>query len=79
MMEEKAMAFGLKTRIWQTGALEWWGRIEGEEVFLGSREFPLPPAEGDSWTVRLTGDCFTIRDGEIRRQEPPSSPGKESA
>jgi hypothetical protein len=62
------MAYGLKTRIWQTGALEWWGLIDGEELYLGSREFPLPPEEGDSWTVRATGDGFTIRDGEICRQ-----------
>ncbi len=62
------MAYGLKTKIWQTGALEWWGYVDGDEIYLGSREFPQPPEEGDSWTVRATGDRFTILDGEIQRQ-----------
>ena len=61
------MAFNLKTKLWQTGALDWWGFIDNEDVFLGSREFPLPPEEGDEWTVRATGDCFRIVDGEIRK------------
>ena len=61
------MAFNLKTRIWQNGALDWWGMIDGEDVFLGNREFPLPPEEGDEWHVRATGDLFRIVDGEIRR------------
>lgn len=67
------MAFNLKTKIWQTGALDWWGMIGGDDVFLGSREFPLPPEEGDEWTVKSTGDQFKIVEGEIRhvgRQEP---------
>ena len=67
------MAFNLKTKVWQTGALEWWGFIDNEDVFLGSREFPLPPEEGDQWTVRATGDIFRIENGEIvhlGRQEP---------
>jgi len=59
------MAFNLKTRIWQTGALDWWGMIGGEDVYLGSREFPLPPDEGDQWHVRSTGDVFKVIDGEI--------------
>jgi hypothetical protein len=61
------MAFNLKTKIWQTGALEWWGMIGDEDVFLGRREFPLPPAEGDEWLVRDTGEAFRIIGGEIRR------------
>jgi hypothetical protein len=68
------MAFNLKTKIWQTGALEWWGFIDGEDVFLGSREFPTPPVDGDEWVVRATGDVFRIEGGEIVRaghREPP--------
>ncbi|APG24663.1 MULTISPECIES: hypothetical protein [Syntrophotalea] len=61
------MAYNLKTRIWQTGALEWWGRLDGEEIYLGSREFPLPPEEGDRWVVRATGETFCIMNGTIRR------------
>lgn len=59
------MAFDLKTRVWQTGALDWWGMIDGSDVYLGSREFPLPPEEGDEWKVISTGDRFRIVDGEI--------------
>ena len=54
------MAFHLKTRIWQTGALDWWGMIGGDDVYLGSREFPNPPEEGDEWTVKETGEIFRI-------------------
>ena len=61
------MAFFLKTKIWQTGALEWWAMIDNEDVFLGSREFPQPPEEGDEWLVRATGDRFRIVDSEIQR------------
>lgn len=61
------MAFNLNTKIWQTGALDWWGWIDGDDVYLGSREFPLPPEEGDEWTVRSTGDVFRIVEGEIRK------------
>lgn len=61
------MAYNLKTKIWQTGALEWWAMIENEDVFLGSREFPQPPEEGDEWLVRQTGDRFRIENLEIRR------------
>ena len=61
------MAFNLKTRIWQTGTLDWWGMIDGEDVYLGSREFPLPPEEGDEWQVRKTGDLFRVAGGEIVR------------
>lgn len=59
------MAFDLKTKLWQTGALDWWGMIDGEDRYLGSREFPLPPHEGDEWTVRSTGDRFRVTNGEI--------------
>ena len=59
------MAFNLKTKIWQTGALDWWAMLGNEDVYLGSREFPNPPEEGDEWTVRSTGDRFRITDGEI--------------
>ncbi len=61
------LAYFLRTRIWQTGALEWWGRIDNQEVYLGRREFPLPPEQGDQWQVRATGDIFRVVDGEIRR------------
>ncbi|AJF05624.1 hypothetical protein [Geoalkalibacter subterraneus] len=61
------MAFYLKTKLWQTGALDWWGMIDGEDQYLGNREFPLPPEEGDEWLVRATGDRFKVIDGEIRK------------
>jgi len=61
------MAFNLKTKVWQTGALEWWALIDNEDIFLGSREFPLPPEDGDEWLVRATGDRFKVIEGEIRR------------
>ena len=60
------MAFNLKTKLWQTGALDWWGMIGDEDVYLGCREFPLPPEEGDEWIVKKTGDQFKIIDGEVR-------------
>ena len=60
------MAFHLKTKIWQTGVLEWWAMIDNKDVFLGSREFPLPPEEGDEWLVRSTGERFKIIESEIR-------------
>jgi len=59
------MAFFLKTKIWQTGSLDWWGMIGNDDVFLGSREFPQPPEEGDEWVVHKTGDHFKIIDMEI--------------
>jgi len=61
------LAFHLKTKIWQTGALDWWGLIDNQEVFLGRREFPLPPEDGDQWQVRETGVMFRIVEGEIQR------------
>jgi len=68
------VAFNLKTKLWQTGALEWWAFIDNEDVYLGSREFPNPPEEGDEWVVRATGERFKIIGGEIRKvgqEEPP--------
>lgn len=59
------MAFFLKTKIWQTGALDWWAMINNEDVYLGNREFPLPPEENDEWLVHSTGDRFKIIDSEI--------------
>ncbi|HEY5673132.1 MAG TPA: hypothetical protein VIR78_05465 [Malonomonas sp.] len=60
------MAFFLKTKLWQTGALDWWAMIDNQDVYLGSQEFPLPPEEGDEWLVRSTGDRFKVIDSEIR-------------
>ena len=60
------MAFNLKTKLWQTGALDWWAIIDNEDVYLGTREFPQPPEEGDEWKVRSTGDRFKVIDSEIR-------------
>lgn len=63
----------LKTRIWMTGSLEWFAYIGDEEVYLGMKEFPNPPEEGDEWTNRL-GMQFKIIDGEIKivgQVEPP--------
>ncbi|SHI96832.1 hypothetical protein SAMN02745165_01281 [Malonomonas rubra DSM 5091] len=68
------MAFNLITKVWQTGALDWWGMIDGEDVYLGNREFPLPPENGDEWLVRATGDRFKVIEGEIKliaKEEPP--------
>lgn len=63
----------LNTRIWMTGALEWFALIDGEEVFLGQREVPSPLDEGDAWTNSL-GDMFKVVDGYILltgKTEPP--------
>ena len=60
------MAFSLTTKIWQNGALDWWAFIDNDDVYLGSREFPLPPEEGDEWLVRSTGQRFKIIDSEIK-------------
>ncbi|MDT8421512.1 MAG: hypothetical protein RQ754_13860 [Desulfuromonadales bacterium] len=68
------MAFHLNTKLWQTGALDWWGMIDGEDIYLGNREFPLPPEEGDEWLVRKTGQRFKVIDAEIKligEEEPP--------
>lgn len=68
------MAFNLKTKLWQTGALDWWAMIDNDDVYLGSREFPLPPEEGDEWVVRSTGDRFKVIDSEIKligKEDPP--------
>lgn len=63
----------LKTRIWMTGALEWFAYIGGEEVYLGGREVPYPMREGDNWKNRC-GDLFKVINGEIvhlGRMDPP--------
>ena len=61
------MAYFLKTKIWQTGQLEWWGWIDNEDCYLGKREFPEPPEEGDEWTVQETGETFRVINMEICR------------
>jgi hypothetical protein len=63
----------LKTKIWMTGSLDWFGYIGDEEMFLGHRSFPNPPEEGDAWTNEV-GDMFKIIDGVITltgKTEPP--------
>lgn len=65
------MAFNLITKIWQTGSLDWWGRIDGRDLYLGRREFPLPPTEGDEWQVAATGAVFRIEKGAVRCVQPP--------
>lgn len=55
----------LKTRIWMTGALEWFAYIGEQVVFLGRREVPYPLEEDDAWTNEL-GDSFQVVRGEIR-------------
>jgi hypothetical protein len=63
----------LKTRISMTGALEWYGYVGDQEMFLGQRSFPNPLEEGDEWTTEI-GDMFKVIDGEIRlmgKTEPP--------
>ncbi len=36
----------LKNRIWMNGNLEWYAYLGENEVFLGSREVPIPLEEG---------------------------------
>ena len=63
----------LKSKIWMTGALDWFGYIGDEEMFLGHRSFPVPPEEGDEW-ITEAGDMFKIIDGVIThmgKTEPP--------
>ena len=63
----------LKSKIWMTGALEWFGYVDNQEMFLGQRSFPHPLEEGDEWTTEI-GDMFKVIDGEIRlmgKTEPP--------
>jgi hypothetical protein len=63
----------LKTKIWMTGALEWFAYIGDEEFYLGGREVPYPMQEGDTW-INGCGDVFQIVAGEIRhlgRTDPP--------
>ena len=63
----------LKNRTWMNGSLEWYAYLGDNEVFLGSREVPIPLEEGDTWT-NVYGDVFQIVDSEIVHQgrvEPP--------
>lgn len=63
----------LKTRLWMAGSLDWYALIDGEEVWLGKREVPIPLGEGDTW-INQSGDSFRIENGEIKlvgRVEPP--------
>lgn len=63
----------LKTKIWMTGSLDWVARINGEDVWLGKREVPIPLEEGNAW-INQIGDSFKVVDGEIvllGRVEPP--------
>jgi hypothetical protein len=63
----------LKTILWMTGALEWYGYVGDQEMFLGQRSFPNPLEEGDEWTTEI-GDMFKVIDGEVRlmgKTEPP--------
>lgn len=63
----------IKTKLWMNGALEWIAFIDGEEVFLGKREVPIPLEEGDAWTNEL-GDMFKVINAEIvptGKTEPP--------
>jgi hypothetical protein len=65
----------LKTKIWMTGAHEWFAYIGEEKIFLGGREVPWPLREGDTWQNEF-GDIFRIMDGEIKienRNDPPRS------
>ncbi len=63
----------LKNRLWMTGSLEWFALIDGQEVFLGRREVPMPLEEGDTWTNEV-GDVFRVERDEIllvAKVEPP--------
>jgi hypothetical protein len=63
----------LKTKIWMTGAHEWFAYIGDEEIYLGNREVPWPLLEGDTWQNE-NGDIFRITGGDIilaGRSEPP--------
>ena len=63
----------LKSKIWMTGVLDWFGYIGDEVLFLGHRSFPVPPEEGDEW-ITEAGDMFRIIDGVIThmgKAEPP--------
>jgi hypothetical protein len=55
----------LKTRIWMNGNLQWFAYMDGEPVFLGTREVPYPLREGDRWT-NGNGDVFQVAGGEVR-------------
>ena len=65
----------LKSKMWMTGNLDWFTFIDGEDVYLGRREVPIPLEEGDKWTNDL-GDVFQIVDGEIKFLERVPPPPK---
>jgi hypothetical protein len=63
----------LKTKIWMTGANEWFAYVGEEKIYLGSREVPWPLLEGDSWKNEY-GDTFHVVGCEIKvlgRTDPP--------
>jgi hypothetical protein len=63
----------IKNKMWMNGSLEWYAYLGDNEVFLGSREVPMPLEEGDTWT-NMYGDVFQIENSEIihvERVEPP--------
>ncbi len=63
----------LKTKIWMTGAHEWFAYVGDEELYLGGREVPWPLLEGDIWK-NDRGEVFSVVGGEIKlveRTEPP--------
>ena len=71
--KEWRVAMELKTKIWMTGAHQWFAYLGDEEVYLGGREVPYPLREGDTWTNE-SGDMFQVVGGEIRflgRTDPP--------
>ncbi len=63
----------LKSKLWMTGSLEWYTYIDGQVVYLGTREVPAPLEEGDSWTS-AEGNMFRVEGGMITlvgKTEPP--------
>ena len=54
----------IKNRIWMTGSLDWYALVEGQEVWLGKREVPIPLEEGDAW-INQNGNSFKIENGTI--------------
>lgn len=65
----------LQTKIWMTGAMEWFAYLDEEEVYLGGREVPYPLQDGDRWRNRF-GVTFEVLRGKIRvvdKGEPPEN------
>ena len=54
----------IKNRIWMTGSLDWYALVDGQEVWLGKREVPIPLEEGNAW-INQIGDSFKIENGTI--------------